>query len=102
MKKMNSYDRSLRLAQQLVAASPDANIRALALRLQSRLTIPMAKILERVPGKSVAERARSINVTRQTWYNWVRGDGRPNIVKARELQRVTGYTVLQIRGGEEK
>lgn len=102
MKKIDPYDRSIRLVEQLIATSPDPSITAMALRLQSKLMLPMAKVLAQVPGNSVTEKAKLLEITRQTWYNWIKGDGRPNISKARQLERITGYTVSQIRGGEGK
>lgn len=100
MKKIDPYSRSIRLVEQLIAASPDPKITAMAMRLQSKLLLPMSKVLELVPGRSVAEKAKLLNITRQTWYNWLRGDGRPNLIKARQLERITGYSVSQIRGVE--
>jgi predicted transcriptional regulator len=68
--------------------------------MYTHLALPMSKILERVPGKTIGEKAKSLGVNRATWYVWQSGATRPNIEKAKQLERITGYSVAEIRGVE--
>jgi hypothetical protein len=70
-------------------------------RLQARLQlVPMADILAKLPDDTVTARAKRLGITRQAYYDWVNGKSRPNIKQARRLQKLTGFTVQEIRGRE--
>jgi len=49
---------------------------------------------------TVGQKADYIGITRQTWYDWMKGKFRPNIQQAKKLSELTGLTVKQIRGTE--
>ena len=66
--------------------------------IRAKLSIrPMSEILDFVPGKTVAEKARACGVTRQAYYLWLRGK-RPLNAQARRLSALTGYSIAEIRG----
>lgn len=76
---------------------PDKRSRVLLRKLRFELRNPMANILARIPGNSVAAKARVLGIARQTYYQWLRGDARPNAAQARKLSRVTKIQHEQIR-----
>ena len=62
--------------------------------------LPIEKILDKVPGRNVTQKCAAIQVTRQAWYDWVKGLYRPTGEMARRLAKVTGYSEKAIAGGE--
>lgn len=87
-----------RLIKQLVEASPDEATRNLAAKMAEHFQlVPMEKILARVEGKNVVAKARTLKVTRQTVYGWLRGISRPNAAQAELLAKLTKYPVSKIR-----
>jgi hypothetical protein len=100
--RRTKQDRALELVERLIKLSGDPRIRARAMRMHSRIKLPMAKVLERVPGESVIDKAKVLGISRQTWYIWQSGATRPNLAKARQLERITGYSVAEIRGVEDE
>jgi hypothetical protein len=100
MKPTVGNDSSLRLADRLVKASTgdDRGTRRAKRLLAHLQALPMSVILEKVPGASVAQRAKAVGVSRQTFYYWLTGVTRPNDVQARKLKRITGYECDVIRG----
>jgi len=86
----------------IMATDPNPKIRAKARRMYAHLALPMSKILERVPGVSITEKSKLLGVNRATWYVWQSGATRPNIEKAKQLARITGYSVAEIRGVESE
>jgi hypothetical protein len=96
---MTSTGEALRLTKRLIRASPDASVARAAQKVQRLLTVmPMADILDKVPGSSIAAKAKALGVTRQTCYYWKDGASRPNLVLARRLAKLTGVPVEVIRG----
>jgi DNA-binding XRE family transcriptional regulator len=61
-----------------------------------KLRHPMAAILARVPGETLAERARKIGVSRQTMYVWAQERFRPGSAQAAIISKLTGIPVEQI------
>lgn len=76
---------------------PDYELSVLQ-RVHSRLQLRISKVLEDVPGKTVAEKARIMRTTRQTIYSWRDGVTRPRGKEARRLAKITGYSVEAITG----
>jgi hypothetical protein len=97
----SKQERALELVERLIRMSSDPKVRSRAMRMHSRIKLPMAQVLARVPGESVIDKAKVLGISRQTWYVWQSGATRPNLAKARQLERITGYTVAEIRGVEE-
>jgi DNA-binding XRE family transcriptional regulator len=62
---------------------------------------PMAAILAKVPGDTLAERARQIGVSRQTMYVWAQERFRPSTDQARIIADLTGVPVNQIMAYQE-
>jgi transcriptional regulator with XRE-family HTH domain len=91
-------EQALKLIERLIEVVPDDNLRLRAMRMRSRLMLPMAEVLSKVPGRTIKERARSIGVTRQAWYQWLDGTARPSAKRAKQLERITGYPADEIRG----
>jgi hypothetical protein len=60
--------------------------------------VPMPRVLEDVPGESVAEKCRQIDISRQTYYYWLRGVCRPNRKQARRLAQLTRFGIEEING----
>lgn len=60
--------------------------------------LSMAEILDSVPGANVRERARTIGVSRQTVYSWLKGVSRPAPMQARRIALLTGYSVDDVTG----
>ena len=66
-----------------------------------KLRHPMAAILARVPGDTLAERARQIGVSRQTMYVWAQERFRPSSAQAAIIAELTGVPVEQIADYQE-
>ena len=100
MKPTVGNDSSLRLAERLIKASlgDDRGARRARRLLAHLQALPMSVILEKVPGATVAQQAKSVGVSRQTMYYWITGVTRPNDIQARKLARITGYERDVIRG----
>jgi transcriptional regulator with XRE-family HTH domain len=64
--------------------------------LQGLELIPMTEVLEKVPGKTVAQKADSCGVTRQTYYNWLRNEFRPSLSQAQVIAKITGIALDRI------
>lgn len=65
---------------------------------RQRLALPLADVLDKIPGDTVVDRAKALGIARQTYYQWLRGVARPNPEQAEKLAKLTGHTVEQIRG----
>jgi DNA-binding XRE family transcriptional regulator len=61
-----------------------------------KLRYPLAAILAKVPGDTLAERARKIGVSRQTMYVWAQERFRPGSAQAAIIAELTGVPVEQI------
>ena len=66
-----------------------------------KLRHPMAAILAKVPGETLAERARQIGVSRQTMYVWAQERFRPSRAQAAIIAKLTGTPVEQIGDYQE-
>ena len=73
------------------------DLRAVAHKLRH----PMADILAKVPGDTLAERARRIGVSRQTMYVWAQERFRPSSAQAAIIAELTGVPVEQIADYQE-
>jgi DNA-binding XRE family transcriptional regulator len=74
-----------------------SDLRAVAHKLRH----PMADILAKVPGDTLAERARKVGVSRQTMYVWAAEKFRPSTEQARIIANLTGVPVDDIRDYQE-
>lgn len=79
----------------LAAKSPAPLQREMKMVLH-KITYPMEKILAKVPGETLAERARALKVSRQTMYVWLNEKFRPTLVQAKRISRVTGVPITHI------
>jgi DNA-binding XRE family transcriptional regulator len=61
----------------------------------------MADILDKVPGDTLAARARAIGVSRQTMYVWAQERFRPSVDQARIIAELTGVPIEHIRDYQE-
>jgi DNA-binding XRE family transcriptional regulator len=74
-----------------------SDLRAVAHKLRH----PMADILAKVPGDTLAERARQIGVSRQTMYVWAAEKFRPSTEQATIIADLTGVPIDDIRDYQE-
>ena len=94
-------DRALKLVDRLIKISPDPGLTRHARRMRAKLLMtPMPEILKKVPGVTLASKARFLGVRKETVHGWARGKWRPNEVQAKKLARVTGIPYDLIRGGD--
>jgi DNA-binding XRE family transcriptional regulator len=90
--------------QVLATAVQKATLPALAtdlLAVAHKLRYPMAAILAKVPGDTLAERARQIGVSRQTMYVWAQERFRPSTDQARIIADLTSVPIEQIMAYQE-
>jgi DNA-binding XRE family transcriptional regulator len=66
-----------------------------------KLRYPMADILAKVPGDTIADRARAIGVSRQTMYIWTDEKFRPAPAVAKRISKLTGVPAEHIRDLED-
>jgi DNA-binding XRE family transcriptional regulator len=88
----------------LATAVQKAPLPALANDLRAvahKLRYPMAAILAKVPGDTLAARARAIGVSRQTMYVWAQEKFRPSTEQAQTIAELTGVPIEQIRDYQE-
>lgn len=88
----------------LATAIQKAPLPALAsdlLAVDHKVRYPMADILAKVPGDTLAERARTIGVSRQTMYVWAQEKFRPGVDQAKIIAKLTGVPVDHIREYQE-
>ena len=90
--------RAARLAQALLESGLGEDELVLARQLLARVRLPIAKVLEKIPGDSVAARSRAIGVTRATYYSWWDGLSRPKRKQAEKLEQITGFPANLIHG----
>jgi DNA-binding XRE family transcriptional regulator len=70
--------------------------------LQRLEYIPMKHILAKVPGRSIAEKARQCGVSRAAYYYWLEEVQRPSLQQAQKIAMLTGIPVEDIISREEK
>jgi DNA-binding XRE family transcriptional regulator len=90
--------------QVLATAVQKAPLPALANDLRAvehKLRYPMAAILAKVPGDTLAARARAIGVSRQTMYVWAQEKFRPSTEQATIIADLTGVPIDEIRDYQE-
>jgi DNA-binding XRE family transcriptional regulator len=90
--------------QVLAAAVQKAPLPAIErdlLAVAHKLRYPMAAILAKVPGDTLAERARNIGVSRQTMYVWAQERFRPGSAQAAIIAKLTGIPIEQIGDYQE-
>jgi DNA-binding XRE family transcriptional regulator len=90
--------------QVLATAVQKAPLPALAHDLRAvehKLNHPMAAILAKVPGDTLAARARAIGVSRQTMYVWAQEKFRPSTEQATIIAELTGVPIDEIRDYQE-
>jgi DNA-binding XRE family transcriptional regulator len=66
-----------------------------------KLRHPMSAILARVPGETLAERARNVGVSRQTMYVWAQERFRPSSAQAAIIAELTGIPAEEIGDYQE-
>jgi transcriptional regulator with XRE-family HTH domain len=91
-------NKQLRLIEELIETAVDPGVKLRAMRIRSRIRLPMSQVLAKVPGRTVKEKAKLVGVTRQAWYQWLDGTARPNAARASKLAKLTGYNADEIRG----
>jgi transcriptional regulator with XRE-family HTH domain len=95
---------NVKLAGELMKAAKageDLGLTDLMAEVRARLNKPMADILRKVPGATVKARAERIGVSRQAYYDWLKGLYRPTGQQSKRLQRLTGIPAEVIRGKGE-
>ena len=76
----------------------NVHIRNLIGGVIERIRLPMSKILSLVPGESAAARARTLGISRQTYYVWLREQTRPLGDQAVLVERITGIPANLVSG----
>jgi DNA-binding XRE family transcriptional regulator len=84
------------ILEQAVAVAPKPGLATDVLAVMHKARYPMADILAKVPGDSLAARARAIGVARQTMYVWAQERFRPSREQAAIIHKLTGIPVEQI------
>ena len=97
--RYSENERTLKLVERLAKVSRNPGVQRRALKMRARLTAtPMSTILDKVPGATVIEKAKTLGVSRQTFYYWLDGTTRPNFKMARKIKHLTNFEVDEIRG----
>jgi len=89
---------ALKIVRRLRKLAPDPNIVVAMTHVENMIRMPMLDILKKVPGKSLAEKAALIGVSRQAIYAWEHMGARPNIKQSKRLAELTGLDAEIIRG----
>lgn len=90
----------MKLVDRLIKIAADPALTRHARKMRANLALlPMSKVLEKVPGKTLASKARYIGVAKESVHAWNKGKWRPNLEVSQKLSRITGYPVDLIRGG---
>jgi hypothetical protein len=92
----------LQLIDQLLAATPQPRWQRFLSAMRDQLQLPMADVLAKVPGETVADRARFLGVARNTYYEWLNEGFRPSLRQALALEELTGFPAAQIHGQLEE
>ncbi|HEX3523887.1 MAG TPA: helix-turn-helix transcriptional regulator, partial [Stellaceae bacterium] len=101
-KRRTRRQKASTLVRQLLQLDLDGEVRNLVEQIHQRLALPMSEVLGKVPGENLSARAREVGVSRQTYYQWLREETRPNPVQAVRLAELTGFPEHQIRGRPEQ
>ena len=89
---------ALEYAKNLVSALDGHPLQPLALEVSNRLQMPMAEVLRKIRGTSITARAKKARISRQTYYEYMNEETRPNLEIAQRLSKLTGIPVEEIRG----
>lgn len=90
-----------KLARELLQLEENADEIKDVIKLLHRMELlPMASILERVPGETVTDKAHRVGISRQTYYYWLQGRSRPSLEVAERLAKLTGIPLRSIRTEE--
>jgi hypothetical protein len=95
---------TVKLASALMKAAKageDIGLLDIVTEVRARLQRPMVDILKKVPGATVKAKAERVGVSRQCWYDWIKGTYRPTGEQSKRLQRLTGIPAELIRGKGE-
>jgi len=99
MRKTNkNKSQAIKLIDRLMKISPDQGALLRAMQIRERFMLPMADVLNRIPGKTITQKAAACGVSRQAFYAWQRGVSRPNTKQAERLSELTGYDTEDIKG----
>lgn len=60
--------------------------------------LPMAEVLDRLPGKSIIAKCEAAGISRNTWYAWYEGRVRPNKEQAERVAKLTGIPADKFAG----
>lgn len=101
-KRRTRRQKASTLVKQLLRLELDGDVRRLVEEIHQRLALPMSEVLGLVPGDNLSARAREVGVSRQTYYQWLREETRPNPAQAQRLAELTGLPEHQIRGRPEQ
>jgi DNA-binding XRE family transcriptional regulator len=82
--------------QQAIAKAPLSALANDVRAVAHKFRYPMAEILAKVPGDTLAARARAVGVSRQTMYVWAQERFRPSTEQAAIIANLTGVPVEQI------
>ena len=97
---MTNYRHAQKLLTELASEMDnEENLAFKILQMKQHLRlVPMSRVLEAVPGGSAAGKCRTIGISRQTYYYWLRGVCRPNRKQARRLAELTRFGIEEISG----
>lgn len=101
---MGSYSRkqTLNLLDRIIEVSTNEKITHQATKMRAKLMLlPMSDVLKKVPGKTLASKARYIGVAKETCHGWYKGAWRPSKETAQKLSKITGYPIEEIYGGAQ-
>jgi DNA-binding XRE family transcriptional regulator len=93
--KMNKVQK---LVDSLVKLSDDEGSKLRAMQILERMRLPMIKVLDKVPGETIVDKAKTIGISRQAFYSWRRGATRPNVTQSKKLAELTGLNWQDING----
>src|SRR5580658_8361495 len=88
--------------QQAIAKAPLSALANDVRAVAHKFRYPMAEILAKVPGDTLAARARAVGVSRQTMYVWAQERFRPSPEQAATISELTGVPVAHIRADDQE
>lgn len=98
MPPVNKIEKAKKLVEHLIKMSDDEGLKLRAMQILDRMILPMDKVLEKVPGRTVVEKSAAIGISRQSFYSWKRGTSRPNTRQSKRLAELTGLDWQDING----
>jgi transcriptional regulator with XRE-family HTH domain len=99
MKKLSKYEKATVLVSRLLELeAADEGLKRRAVSILDRFKLPMNEVLAKMPGDSVSEKCRTLGISRQTYYAWIRGASRPNTKLAKKLAEWTDLDWQAIQG----